>query len=218
MGKRIRVALAVMFVVLVGLIGWQMAQPREPMYQGKPLSFWLKDYARLVFRVPLSTNATASVMVKEQEEYIRKQLTGREELDGAVRQIGTNAIPTLLRLLRLKDSALKLKLLALAQGQHIFRIQFTSAESWNEAASTGFQLLGNKAHSAVPALIQIADDKISSPSQRCALVSLAAIGDGDETVPTLLRYATNADARLSFLVTTMLRARFPEAAAKAGIK
>jgi hypothetical protein len=38
--KRFKIALAVLAVALVGVIVWQVSQPREPVYQGKTLTFW----------------------------------------------------------------------------------------------------------------------------------------------------------------------------------
>ena len=105
------IALAVLFVALVGVIVWQVAQPAdEPIYKGKPLSGWLKAYVN---------NAKSS----DDPQLLK--------VNEAVRQAGTNAIPTLLRLLRAKDSALKLKLMDLAEIQHIIKIRFTPAEELN---------------------------------------------------------------------------------------
>ncbi|MGO8928675.1 MAG: hypothetical protein ACLQU3_17540, partial [Limisphaerales bacterium] len=43
MQKRVHIALAVLLVMLVGVIAWQVLRlrEREPVYQGKPLSVWL---------------------------------------------------------------------------------------------------------------------------------------------------------------------------------
>ena len=39
----LKIALAVGLVVLAGLITWQLMRVREPVYQGKPLTFWLSE-------------------------------------------------------------------------------------------------------------------------------------------------------------------------------
>ena len=41
MRNRVRIALAVLLVALVGGIIWQALREREPVYQGKRLSVWL---------------------------------------------------------------------------------------------------------------------------------------------------------------------------------
>jgi HEAT repeat protein len=178
MRKRVYIALAVLLVMLAGVIGWQGLREREPVYQGKRLSRWVKDYA-LVFRLP--PNAAPST----------------PNADEAVRQIGTNAIPTLLRMLRAKDSPLKDKLVALAQRQHIIKIEYTPAEQWNGAAPFAFGVLGAKAQSAVPALIEIANRNISFDSQSSAIMALGFIGpSAKEAVPSLPGWATNANAEV----------------------
>lgn len=180
MRKQVQIALAILFVALVSVIVWQMLQPgqREPVYHGKLLSSWVKDYA-LAFRLP--PNAALNML----------------NVDEAVRQAGTNAIPTLLRMLRAKDSALKVKLMALAQRQHIINIEYTSAEKWNWAAPFAFGVLGARAQSAVPTLIEIANRNISPASQCSAIMALGYIGpSAKEAVPSLLRWATNADAEV----------------------
>ena len=68
---------------------WQGLLEREPVYQGKSLSFWLQGYI-------------------QGGSYIG--VWPEPEVDEAVRQIGTNAIPALLHMLRAHDSKLKLAL------------------------------------------------------------------------------------------------------------
>ena len=76
----------------------------------------------------------------------------------AIRSIGTNAIPTLLQMLRATNPPLKIKLVALAQRQHLIKIRYTPAESLNAAAASGFHVLYSKGRTAVPASIEIAKE------------------------------------------------------------
>jgi hypothetical protein len=190
MSKRVKIAFAIAFVVLVGAVVWQVAQPceSEPVYEGKRLSVWLNSD------------------------------TGRGESGEVVRQIGTNAIPTLLRLLRTKDSALKVKLMDLLQRQHIIKIEYTPAETWHFRAAYAFGVLGTNAQTAVPALITIADDNISLNSRVCAIESLGYVGlPTKEAVSALSRWATNADSRVRNWAKTGLLRIGPEAATTADI-
>lgn len=169
-------------IVLVGLAVWLTWLARynpEPVYNRKPLSSWLQAYA-----TPGGSEAVADV---------------------AVRQAGTNAIPTLLRLLRFEDSALKVKLMDLVERQHIMTIppnQFISAVAWNGAGAKGFEVLGTNAQSATSALIEIANRNPSPsspyPSSRYyAIDALGSIGPpAKEAVPSLLRWATNTNAHV----------------------
>ena len=48
MRKRVQIALAILFVALVGVIVWRVLRPpeRQAAYQGKPLSDWLRSFDR----------------------------------------------------------------------------------------------------------------------------------------------------------------------------
>ena len=191
MQKRVKIALTIAFVALVGAVVWLVAQPRalEPVYEGKRLSVWLKNES------------------------------GTGESGETVRQIGTNAIPTLLRLLRVKDSALKVKLIDLAQRQHVIKIECTPADNWHYRAAYAFGVLGTNAQTAVPALIKIADENISPVSRLCAIESLGYVGSPTkETVASLMRWTTNADRDVRNWGGVGLLRIDPEAAAKAGVR
>jgi hypothetical protein len=145
MQKRVYIALAVLLVMLAGVIAWQVLHLREPIYQGKRLSSWLEAYKLY----GVAGVETWQVRVEQQEA------------DEAVRRIGTNALPTLLRMLRAKDSALKVKLMDLAQKQRFIHINYIPSDELNYRACSAFGVLRAKAQSAVPALIRIYEQNIS---------------------------------------------------------
>lgn len=137
----------------------------------------------------------------------------------AVQHIGTDAIPTLLRLLRASDSSLKTKLIRLLQRQHLFKVEYTPASSQNSCGAYGFYVLGTNGHSAVPALIQIAKDNISNPSRAAAIDALRPSGPlAKAAVPYLLEWATNADTEVRQGARWSLLKIDPEAAVKAGFR
>jgi hypothetical protein len=41
MRKRVQIALAVLLIAVVGVIGWREQREREPVYRGKPVSYWI---------------------------------------------------------------------------------------------------------------------------------------------------------------------------------
>ena len=203
MRKRIHIAFAVVLLALAGVIGWQVLRLREPVYQGKRLSFWLDAY-RLYGLAGVET-----WQVRDEQQ----------EADEAVRQAGTNALPTLLRMLRAKDSALKLTVMRLAERQHVFKINYTPAEELHYRACCAFGILRAKARSAVPALIKIANQNFSHDSQCYAISALASIGPpAKEAIPFLLGWATNADAAVRLYAGNALKQIEPDAAAKTGVK
>ncbi len=111
-----------LLIAVFGAASWLLlSHPSEPTYQGKPLTYWLDNYA---FHFE-STNGLAA----------------ETNAINAVCEIGTNGIPTLLRLLDAKDSNFKLKLIQLAKKQRLINIKFRSAEMQHLEASAGFSWL-----------------------------------------------------------------------------
>jgi hypothetical protein len=72
-------------IVICGAVFYFLQSNRDPVYQGKPLSIWLKEYDNM-------------------EEVFANHGAKLHELDKIVSQAGTKAIATLLRLLREEDS------------------------------------------------------------------------------------------------------------------
>ncbi len=178
MGKKGRIVVVALAFLALGGVVWVLMtlQATEPVCQGKRLSAWLATYPEALS----STN---------------KQRVG--QTDEAIRHIGTNAIPTLLRMLRARDSALTLKLLALAQKQHIVKIHYTPAWQRNLQAALAFGALGAEGKAAVPALTNIYDENISPGSQFAVVTALGNIGPAArEAEPFLLRVATDTNIPL----------------------
>jgi HEAT repeat protein len=181
MRKRFRVGIALLLVAVIGGVTWLVLRPREPWYHGKPLSFW-------VIRC----------------NYPKWNGQGFIDLQEALQATGTNSIPTLLRMLRRKDSVLTLKLLALAKSQHVISISYIPASAQNVAAAYGIAKLGSNAWNAVPALTEIYQQDISESSQSSAAYALGELGPAASmAVPALLRGVddTNSMVRYTALHT-----------------
>jgi hypothetical protein len=171
MRKRLHIALAAVLVMLAGAIVRQGLREREPIYQGKRLSFWLSEYHE-----NFSTGMDDGVKARELAEK-------------ALREIGTNAIPTLLEMAAKKDSYVSSKLVLL-WARHIREAPYlpdwvrfpgwysNQAEFLHEEAVLGFELLGADAQQAVPALIRLYEQDISPESQEAICRALDAIGPG----------------------------------------
>ena len=183
MRKRVYIALAVLFVAVGGLIGWPVIQAfrkREPVYEGKRLSGWLMQYM-------------ANHSVAGQNRELDKQA------QSAIQQIGTNAIPALLRMLHAKDSGLKAQLIDLVARQRIIKVHFMSARSWNWTATAGFEVSGAKAQSAVPALLEIVKESTSLTPKAPAIRALGSIGSpAKEAVSLLLPLSTSGNYDMRF--------------------
>ena len=81
----------------LGLLVWRASGRREPVFEGRTLTSWLDHHvASSAARPPYDS-------------------PGWQKADQALRRIGTNAIPTLLQMIRAKDPPpLLLKLLQVA--------------------------------------------------------------------------------------------------------
>jgi hypothetical protein len=183
--KQFRIALV---VLLAGVIVWQVLRnhEHEPIYQGKGLHVWLREY-----HLGLGTG---------DEERVR----ARNLAEAAVREIGTNAIPTLLKMLGKKDSSGVSKLVDLWNRRlysfpHWMRYPGwyrNQAANLNEDAELGFEILGADAHEAVPALISLYEQNISPHSQAATSRALNAIGPAAQrmAIPSFLRAAASTNA------------------------
>src|ERR1035438_9219076 len=111
--------------------------------------------------------------------------------------MGTNCIPTLLHMLRQKDSNVKRWLVTIAQKQKLVKIHFVPAAVRNVEASRAFIVLGDLAKDAVPALVQMHRDNVSAESQSAIEDALAWIGPGAKpALPLLLANITNSNPSL----------------------
>jgi HEAT repeat protein len=144
--------------------------PHYPAYQGKSLTTWLDQDAKY--------------LLAEQKSSDRVK---RDQAEAAIRHIGTNALPTLLSMVRARDSALKKRLIALVNKQSVIRFHFRRAEYCHAKATYGFGALGPAARPAVPALIRLLHDQ-DKEVRAAAAQCLSLIGaDARDAVPALIR-------------------------------
>jgi hypothetical protein len=135
--KKTRAA-AIMVLVLAALVALFLVRlspsEREPVYQGKTLTYWLSDFWP-------GRNPTPEK---------------REQDKLAVRQIGTNAIPKLLRMISAKDGPLKKKMVTWISQHPWVPFRLESSVDKNMLAVSGFSILGKaQASLAVPTLVEI---------------------------------------------------------------
>ncbi len=166
--KNIVASLILSAIVICGAVFFFLQSTHDPVYQGKRLSVWLKEYD------------------------FKKSADGKEliagdmrKVDEIVKQAGTNAIPTLLRLLREEDSK-----------KH-------NIDSNGEEASDGFRVLGASATNAVPDLIKIYEQ---NPTARVdVLYCLGCIGPAaEEIVPWLIQKLPDTNDKVRDGIVTSL--------------
>jgi HEAT repeat protein len=180
--KKILVSLAPLTVL--GGVLWELWCSRipDPIYEGKPLSYWLSTY-KTASSIPPST----------------------VKADLAVRHAGTNAIPLLLRFLSAHDSVFKLKMMNWAAKQHFIRFPFDYARNRRFQAECGFQALGSDGSNAVPELIRIHEMTSSQDGRYIIIETFGWIGSGaEQAVPLVFQAATNSDTILRSLAIRTL--------------
>src|SRR5437773_5748631 len=87
MNKRLAIVIAFLLVTVLGLLIWGPSRPRDPVFEGRTLTSWLDHHV---------ASSAASPPYNS---------PGWKKADQALRSIGTNAIPTLLEMIRAKDPA-----------------------------------------------------------------------------------------------------------------
>jgi hypothetical protein len=198
MMKRLRLIFLLLFVLLAGMLTFSRFHNREPSYQGRSLTQWLEEFNK-TFDDPMSDGAVLNASTN------------------AVKQIGTNAIPFLLKKITARDGAFEKRIQSLLRKQSMIHFHFKNGNEEMILAFQGFVLLGKDAKSAIPALVALTKDP--DVMNRCrALGSLAAIGpDKQILMPILLRLLHDQDRKARLASSTILAEVYPEEAEKAGV-
>jgi hypothetical protein len=116
-----------------------------------------------------------------------------EKADAAIRQVGTNAIPLLLRRMRAHDSPFRARLVALAERTFLIKWPVESEDTQHFQAVRGFTALGPDGRYAVAELMQIYERNNAAKLKLSALKALHNMGpDASEAIPLFLRTLTNS--------------------------
>jgi len=158
-------------------------EPKEPEYNGKKLSEWLHDEPLFV---PIQGRQRAWMKTQSAE---------------AVRHIGTNALPFLLRWIRenQREPGTREEAFRLANRYRLWRFggdmlleAIDGRELRGGRALEGFRILGEEGGSAVPDLLQMA----TGSNEWTARAAIAGLGyAGLRALPPLMIMATNKSFR-----------------------
>jgi hypothetical protein len=180
-GKTKKFIIITLAVIALAILTWRISRPAEPTYQGRKLSSWLGDYNPFSYSDPDLKRPAA---------------------DAAIRHIGTNAIPTYLRILRETDSPLKLRLYwplklrlkRLLQKQSLIEVDYNPPAIKQHEVVLAFRQLKNRPESAIPSLIAIYDQNLSGDSKSATAEILGLYGSrAKAAIPSLLQGATNTN-------------------------
>jgi hypothetical protein len=165
MKKRFFIALCAAGICgAIWILPWHL-NPVEPVWQGKKLSQWLTE--------------CDSDNPRDLSESART----------AIRTMGTNALPYLLRRIGTRDSKAKMQLRAWAGKGSIIRRLTPTHYNFRISAAAGIEALGKEAAPAVPELIELLHDE-----QTFYPASLGLSAIGAPAVPLLLQALTNRSA------------------------
>jgi len=172
MGKGRFILITLLALAVLGGLVWEIMRNREPVYEGEPLSFWLQGY--------------------DQDQ---RTETSIQAADQALQHLGTNAIPTLLRLIQAEDPPLERKLFAWLGKQHYVKVHHISDFERRNQALIGFGKLGADGRGAVPDLLKIHQHGRTTEDRVCVIRALGSIGPAAKSaMPRLLEWlATQSD-------------------------
>lgn len=168
-------------VAVVGLacflattVAWLCLRRVEPVYNGRPLTAWARQYG---------------------SNHWNGRKEPAREAEFAVRQIGTNAIPFLLDLMRARDSALSQRLRPHVPGKWHDSLHLNDNSGHvRRMGAHGLAALGTNAPAAVPALIELATQHPDEDGRYIAVFALRTLGSAAEAaIPFYIQCLTNKD-------------------------
>jgi hypothetical protein len=204
MKKQFRIALAILAVASLGGIAFCSGRTKEPCSQGCTLTQWLQVYRQTY-----------------PSQWIPPEL-GQPDLsfqtaERVVKGMGTNAIPTLLKLSQAEDSPAKLKLLTYLRRQSVIQYNYIYAEECWDLAANGFGILKEDALPAVPTLVELTKSKnqeIRLHVLRCLIIIKPS---RDQLLPILLQACRDSDLKMRHVAMANLQELYPDEVEKAQV-
>jgi hypothetical protein len=170
---RLRIILVVLLFAVAGGLLWFGLDSREPSYNGKSLTAWIKQYQEKGFD---------------------------PQAGAAIQHCGTNSIPTLLRMLATRESPLRIKFTSKIPKSWLTTLHIPDVAAYQQQVDTrrvlgayGIAAFGEQARPFVPALIVLLDDK-SERVRYLTVFTLRCLGPtADAALPSLIKCLTDPD-------------------------
>jgi HEAT repeat protein len=198
----------VVVLALLGGFAWVVLRPHEPVFDGKPLSVVLDEAYQHERHAPSFYSGA----------YPAEPEIHRMRAERALRALGTNALPLLVKMAGTRMSgfmglpggpSFRGFVGAMAGAPEMGFLHLPPQEGKHEIAAWGLRLLGREARPAVPVMIRLLSDR-DTEVQRVAVVCLAGIGpEAAEAVPALVRMVENSSRAKKYdlgLVYTLVHA------------
>jgi HEAT repeat protein len=189
MTKSPRIGSIILLVALIGGVAWEFLRSREPVYNGRTLHSWLAQYSSN--SPPIPNNSPP-----------QQEITLQEDSKRAIQQVGSNAVPTLIRMAGTHDSALKSNLLVLARKW--LRVHPLTEEEYHSFAVLGFYALGSLGKDGVPSLTELLKSRDASV-RGTAADCLGNIGPAAEAaIPILVQFLSDTNESVRWDATINL--------------
>lgn len=165
MNKCGKVVISLIALAVLAAVFWGIVRSREPRYQGKPLSTWLR--------------ALESAIPDEDEGRVIEEYQ-------AITAMGTNALPYLIKKLGARDPAWKTALGDLLDKQSV--VDWRPRMAWQEqdTALQAFSILGETAAPAIPQLTALLTQPHAASAAAWSLIVI-----GPPALPVLMEALTN---------------------------
>jgi HEAT repeat protein len=175
MWTRRRIASTTAVLAVLALIAWLTFHSSEPWYHGKSLSAWLEK-----------------ALQNDEVENALQDIYLDTPSARAVRAMGRDALPTLLRMAHTRDTPLRRSIIDLSTKCDWLRLHPQPFENIQIKTAYGFLVLGPEAKTAVPEMISMLND----PAPEVRVLAAFAIGrigpDGAPAIPALQGLITNS--------------------------
>ena len=175
MKKRRFVLITILLVAVGGITAWRLTRLAEPVYQGKTLTQWLDAY-----------NEVGS-------------LEKTEPISDAIRAMGTNCLPFLLKNLKHRDYEIWLRFLGLTRNQRIFRSRFFAPNMLAYPSILALHVLGSNAVPLLPELQKLEEDP-----RTILRGSLGLLAIGTNSIPFLVMSCKSTNSGVRLGAATML--------------
>jgi hypothetical protein len=196
--KRLPLIALVVFIVLAGMLAFSRFHNREPSYQGRTLTQWLEEAEyKKTFGIRIEARLIACT--------------------NALKQMGTNAIPFLVKRITARDSAFEARIKLLLGKQSVINFHFKDDDREAGLAWVGFNLLGKDAESAIPALTTLTKDSDKTKRHLALIMIEATLPEKEVFLPILLRSLHDQDISPRTISARILARLFPGEAEKAGV-
>jgi HEAT repeat protein len=197
MANRARNLWTVVVLALLGGFAWVVLRPHEPVFEGKPLSVVLNEANR---NWALAQGQFTGLYPPGSE-------IPRMRAERALRALGTNALPILVKMAGTRMSLFRKIVGSMARESNMDFLHLPPQEDKHEIAAWGMRLLGKEARLAVPALIRFLSDR-DPEVQWAAADCLAGIGpEAAVAVPALVRMLKNRNRAKQYDATVYWAAR-----------